>query len=217
MKWVSIDMKGQKYGRLTVLERAGTNSQVLATWVAQCDCGTVGVYVGRSIRDGHTRSCGCLQRELLAERSRRSVKKPRQKLPPEYAIWQGIKDRCHNPNNPAYKNYGGRGIEVCAQWRNDYKQFVSDMGFRPDPLLTLDRIDNNKGYSPENCRWASRKDQCRNKRNNRKVIRDDGMVFNTIAEAAESVGGGMGNIGSVCAGRQKSAYGHTWKYMEESE
>lgn len=215
MKWVAIDMKGQKFGRLTVLERAGTNGQKLATWIAQCDCGTVGIYAGRSLRDGNTRSCGCLHREGLIERAKLRPKVPRKPLPKEYNIWQGIKYRCLSPQCEAYKNYGGRGITIHESWRHNFKQFLADVGPRPDEM-TLDRIDNNGNYEPGNVRWASRKVQCRNKRNNRGVIRGDGIKFRTVSEAAEAVGGQYSGIYAACVGRQRTAFGHTWKFYEGS-
>lgn len=86
-----------------------------------------------------------------------------------YSVWQGMKYRCNNPNAPAYKNYGGRGIKICMRWSNSFHNFLSDMGERPTSKHTLDRIDNDKGYSPDNCRWATRAEQGRNTRANRLV------------------------------------------------
>lgn len=116
------------------------------------------------------------------------------KRPPEYGTWNAIKQRCHNPNNPAYANYGGRGIKVCARWRRSFTAFLGDMGPRPADKTSIDRIDNSKGYSPDNCRWATQAEQMRNTRatvmieyKGRSMILIDwceelGLDYNTMAQ-----------------------------------
>lgn len=105
---------------------------------------------------------------------------------PEYPLWIAMKQRCYNPKQIEFKNYGGRGITVCDQWRNSFLTFFKDMGSRPSADYSLDRIDNSKGYSPENCRWATRKEQCRNFRRNRLLMINGKSIV--LAEAAEKLG-----------------------------
>lgn len=105
---------------------------------------------------------------------------------PLYSVWQGMKRRCDNPNFPHYANYGGRGIRVCDRWKHDFQAFLQDMGDKPSPLHTIDRIDPNGHYAPENCRWATRKEQSRNIRNNR-YVEIDGQRH-LAADIAEKIG-----------------------------
>jgi hypothetical protein len=120
--------------------------------------------------------------------------------------------RCHNPGRAEYKHYGGRGIVVCEWWRTSFAAFLKDMGPRPSPTHEIERIDNDGNYEPGNCRWATRKEQMRNTSVSQKVRRDDGEVFQTIVEAAETTGVHPANISRVCRGIQKTAGGHTWAY-----
>lgn len=110
---------------------------------------------------------------------------PFKKIPPLYNVWQGMLNRCRQPNNPQWRDYGGRGIAVCNRWQNSFSNFVADMGPRPDGY-TLDRIDNNGNYTPKNCKWSSRKEQQRNRRITLRITRD-GSTY-TIAELAEKSG-----------------------------
>ena len=132
--------------------------------------------------------------------------------------YTGAIERCHNPNNPAYKYYGGRGIKVCDRWRfgengkPGMECFFDDMGYRPTPKHSIDRIDTNGDYAPGNCRWTTQDVQVRNRRNVRQVIRSDGEIFQSTKEAAASVGVAPNTIGSVCRGREKQAGGFGWKY-----
>lgn len=132
--------------------------------------------------------------------------------------YSGAIERCHNPSNPGYPNYGGRGIVVCDRWRYgaDGKAgiecFFEDMGPRPDKNYSIDRIDPNGNYDPGNCRWATTVEQARNKRTSKAVIRSDGVEFPTCIEAAASVGLRPNTISSVCRGRERSAGGYGWRY-----
>jgi len=170
------DLTGKKFGRLTVLERHGTSSNPVM-WKCRCDCGTEKPIAYKHLKYGGTVSCGCYRSEV----SRKSVTHGhtcshpvthgqscraggnRTKL---YTTWEGIKQRCHNPNDKGYKNYGGRGITVCDRWKNSFENFFKDMGVKPKGL-TLERIENDKGYSKENCKWATMKQQASNRRNSR--------------------------------------------------
>jgi hypothetical protein len=128
-----------------------------------------------------------------------------------YAIWVGIKRRCYNKNNPQYRHYGGRGIVVCDAWVHSFEKFLEDMGERPEGL-TIDRVDNDGPYSPDNCRWTSYTRQARNRRSSRPVVREDGLSFPSIADAAEETGSTEIGIQHVCAGRQATHKGYSWEY-----
>ena len=158
-KTTLIDLTGKKFGRLTVIGRAHGKH-----WSAICDCGGTAVSSGQSLREGKTKSCGCLGKEQLAEgRTKHSGSKR-----PEYKLWSGIIQRCTNPNNKHYRNYGGRGISVCDRWK-DFANFFSDIGARPSKELTIDRTNNDGNYEPGNVRWATRKQQQNNRRNSIKI------------------------------------------------
>lgn len=150
-------------------------------WSCTCDCGAiVDASTGELLR-GEKRSCGCLHKEVTAARMRTHGKSKST----EYVIWDHMRDRCLNPSDPAYANYGGRGVSVCSRWAASFENFLADMGERPDGM-TLDRMDNDGPYSPENCRWATRKEQNRNRRDNRMVV--VGGVEATLAEHCERTG-----------------------------
>lgn len=172
-----IDMTGQRFGRLTVLSYVGCSS-VGARWKCQCDCGNI-IETNRNNlvhKVAPTRSCGCIRRESSSELH----KTHGMTGSPTYRTWSAMRARCENPADDHYKWYGGRGVTVCERW-SSFENFLSDMGVRPRGM-SLDRIDNDGPYSPENCRWATQKEQMQN---TRKSVTFEGK---TIQEWSEQLG-----------------------------
>ena len=161
------DLTGQKFGLLTVLCRAENTPAGRVKWHCQCECGGTKIVASTELLKGRTRSCGCLG---LAQRraagNSRKHKYGRSTCLSEYKSWWSMVARCTNTNHKSYPNYGGRGVTVCERWLNSFPAFVDDMGKRPKGK-TLDRINSDKGYCPENCRWSTMTEQGNNRRNNR--------------------------------------------------
>lgn len=187
-----IDLIGQKFGRLTVIEYRGVRN-TFARWLCQCDCGNRVEVVGISLRTGNTRSCGCLCRELsskrLLKRSGGTLGESRSRL---CGVWRTMLQRCDNQSHTHYHIYGGRGITVCNEWRDyaNFKAWALANGYdesAPRGKCTLDRIDNNGNYEPSNCRWIDMREQCKNRRNPTQIF-EYGGVRHTLSEWADIVG-----------------------------
>jgi len=153
-----IDMTGRKHGRLTVIQRS-PKPEFRAQWQCRCDCGKVVIVDGVKLRSGHTKSCGCLRDHLFNQR----IFKHGETESVEYETWCRMKDRCLNPRNPEFRNYGGRGITISPQWVNNFPQFLLDIGRRP-LSTSIDRINVDGNYEPGNCRWANATIQRHNQR-----------------------------------------------------
>lgn len=150
-----IDISGQKFGRLTAVRYNGKSK-----WFCICECGGSAIALAQNLKKGNSTSCGCKRRENQFRHG--------QSNSPLYRVWIAMRRRCNNPSDPAYANYGGRGITVCDRWQSSFAAFFADVGERPKGY-ELDRIDNDGPYAPENVRWVTSKTNKHNKRTNRKI------------------------------------------------
>ena len=160
-KTTLIDLTGKKFGRLMVLKRVfPPNTKNKAYWLCQCDCGNTIVCASRNLREGSTKSCGCLQREIAKERATVHGFSGE----PLYHVHNMMKQRCFNPNNKNFKDYGGRGIQVCKEWLDyaEFRKWATENGYKQG--LSIERINNDGNYCPENCTWITLSEQQKNRR-----------------------------------------------------
>lgn len=169
-------MTGMTFTRLTVLGRSGSTPTGMAAWLCRCSCGTEKRFYGADLRSGKSKSCGCLKSEIVGS-LRRSHNQSKTRL---YRIWQGMLKRCFDKNQPGYKDYGAKGISVCNEWRdfNKFYDWSKLNGYNES--LSIDRIDNKLGYFPENCRWATPREQAINRRTT--TLTSDGRPGLLVAE-----------------------------------
>jgi len=165
--------KNKKFGKLTTIEYLGKSK-----WKCLCDCGNFTEVHSQSLRTGNTKSCGCLKIEKATKHGYVGT--------PIYRCYNSMKNRCYNINNPSYSDYGGRGIKVCERWKDSFNNFLVDMGERPSKDYSIDRIDNDGNYEPNNCKWSTAKEQNRNNRqvklNENKVKKIKKLLLNNIKQ-----------------------------------
>ena len=181
-----IDLTGQQFHYLTVLSRAENTAQGKTQWLCRCTCGKEVVVPSKNLRKKRypTKSCGCMMRTLISKANRKHGMAHH----PAWGVWHSMKQRCTDPNHPAYRNYGGRGLTVCNRWLESFEAFWDDMGPTWKKGLDLDRIDNNLGYSPENCRWTSRRENCLNRRNTRFITTQWWILPLSVASELSGIG-----------------------------
>lgn len=202
-----IEISGQKFGRLLVLKKGPVSKRGGSHWLCRCDCGNETIAVGSCLRRGTRLSCGCLKREwgsvmgsrrdFVKKRSDRKATHGCKRVglaTPEYKIWLGMKARCYRPRHKDYPNWGGKGIRVCDAWRNNFSAFLRDMGPRPSPLHTIDRLKSTEDYSPRNCRWATQQQQGGENRLGFKPITVRGKHFDKKSDACQFFGVGASTV-----------------------
>lgn len=175
--WNTTDIKdyiGKKFGRLIIIRESDAyvspRGSKRTKVIAKCECGIIKSYTLNSLKKGNNISCGCFKIELIKKTLTTHGAANKDNQTNEYKIWAGIKTRCTNKNNEAYKDYGGRGISMCNEWLNDFPQFLTDMGYRPSKSHSIERNDVDGDYTKNNCRWATIHEQAANRRNSNKTV-----------------------------------------------
>ncbi len=185
-KVIRKDLTGQRFGRLIVISVDSKTSKHHGTyWICRCDCGTEKSVSSTALKQGYTKSCGCLRRESLQNSRHKNLRL--------YQVWQDMKQRCSNPNNKYYHRYGGRGIKVCPEWANEYESFyLWAISHKYKKGLQIDRIDNDGDYEPDNCRWVTPQENTNNRSISRKITFDG--ETHSINEWAKITGISIGKI-----------------------
>lgn len=180
----ALELTGMRFGKLLVIARVENSGDNRSMWLCQCDCGNEHKARGKLLKDGHTKSCGCMKYSGLERYKTTHGHSPRSGQSRTYKSWAKMRERCNNPNSKGYEYYGDRGITVDPKW-DKFENFLHDMGECPDNL-ELDRIDNNEGYEPGNCRWADEQTQSENRLNVRWVQANGKTV--TLKGASRQLG-----------------------------
>ena len=161
MAKMKLALIGRVFGRLTVIESAGTDKKYKTSlWKCVCSCDGTTVVSGKALMRGGTRSCGCLRKEVSSHATHRQTNTP------EYVVWKGMKARCLNPKHKSWKEYGENGVTVCKRWLNSFEAFISDLGKRPSPKHSLGRVLDRGNYEPENTFWMTLAEQALSRKNN---------------------------------------------------
>ena len=160
---VALKLEGKEFGRWTVLRRVENNKYGRSMWLCRCECGEEVVVDGGSLTKGATKSCGCYRYEIVKTLHRTHGMSYSQ----EYNSYNAMKQRCYYIKNKAYKYYGGLGVSVCSRWLESFENFYEDMGDKPSPTHSIDRIDCFGNYEPGNCKWSTQEEQANNKRKNK--------------------------------------------------
>lgn len=168
----AVDLTGQRFGRLVAIELHSVLRGKISIWRCRCDCGSACNVRISDLRSSKTKSCGCLYSESRSEINLKHGCSRVGRQTPENKIWKRMKARCHTPSDGCYYKYGARGITVCQRWRDSFPAFLEDMGPRPGQEYSIERVNNDGPYCPENCKWVTRETQSRNKRSNRWITFD---------------------------------------------
>lgn len=219
-----FDITGQRFGRYVAVEHVGNGN-----WLCKCDCGNEKIVKSGHLRSGKTRSCGCLRHDVC-----KVVNKTHGGSSTRlYSVWQSIKKRCNDKKQNNYKNYGGRGIKICEEWGDfsKFSEWAYENGYddnAPFGQCTIERIDNDGDYCPENCRWANMSEQAKNRRKCRKPnlwkpvvqIDEDGNKirrYPSVRDAARDLGLSEVAISAVCKGKYHTTKGTRWRYAEKDD
>jgi hypothetical protein len=167
-----VNLIGHKFGRLTVISFNEKRDGHMTYWNCECSCGNKKIISRSSLKSGRSNSCGCLNAETVRRNFGTHLEASGKNRTKEYRTWCHMKRRCYLITHPHFKDYGGRGIKVDRKWKNSYENFLIDMGRAPSPKHSIERRNNNKGYSKNNCYWATMKEQSNNRRKNRIILFD---------------------------------------------